>query len=302
MLYLLQLCGTTYGTVFELTPNLDGTWTENVLYTFTGPNGENPAGPALDAQGNLYGGTMGGGTYGCGNVFELSPNPDGTWTESTPHSFSGGPDDGCHYTGSPILDAAGNLYGATYWGGEQQCEIGCGVAFKLAPNSDGSWTESLLYRFQAKRDGANPAHDFVFDAAGNLYGATFWGTTIQTCGTTCGSIYELTPNPNGTWKTQIPHAFTGGKDGATPFGNLAVDAAGNLYGTTLYGGSFGYGTIFKLVPKTTGGWEFQLLHTFPDKPAANPDSGVILDAAGNLYGTTTGDGSTSFGTVYEITP
>jgi len=287
------------GAVFKLTPNADGTWTETVIHAFT--DGDLPLSPLVfDAQGNLYGTTD---WSNWGFVYKLTPNSDGTWTESLPYSFKGPPDDGGHPQTSMIFDAAGNMYGTTFWGGSGKCVTnGCGTVFKLSPNSDRTWTESVLHSFAGDRDGANPPESLVFDALGNLYGATVYGTYYQSCGNKmCGTVFELTPNSDGTWTENILHGFTGGKDGGNPNGYLVFDAAGNLYGTAGSGGA-GYGVVFKLTPNSNGGWKETVLHGFKDTPGAYPSSGLIFDGAGNLYGTTVGDGAKTFGSVFEITP
>jgi len=217
-LYGASWSGGAYGggTVFELTPNPDKTWTESVLYDFTGGlDGSVPAAPLIiDAQGDLYGTALYGGT-GWGVVFKLTPNSGGTWTQSVLYTFAGTPDLG-HAEGNVIFDAAGNLYGTAYEGGSAKCGGGgCGGVFKLAPSQNGTWTESVLHRFNGA-DGADPQGGLVFDANGDLYGATVWSGHFGGCGNNrCGTIFELTPNPDGTWAIHFPHRFTGGKDGGS---------------------------------------------------------------------------------------
>ena len=159
-----------YGTVFELTPNSGGGWTESVLYSFTG--GSDGAAPCdrviFDASGNLYGTILGGGDYGYGGVYELTPNSGGGWTESVLYSFTGG-SDGAYIVGGLIFDTTGNLYGTAMGGGA----YGHGAVFKLTPGSDGTWTESVLHSFKGGKGGGYPDHGhLIFDAAGNLYGVT----------------------------------------------------------------------------------------------------------------------------------
>jgi uncharacterized repeat protein (TIGR03803 family) len=297
------------GVVFKLTPNPDGTWTESVLHSFTGGDGAYPWGPLIfDAVGNLYGMTTLGGADGDGVVFKLTPNPDGTWTESVLHSFTGA--DGFNEFGSAglIFDADGNLYGTTVWGGPSwdpgEGGFGAGVVFKLTPNPDETWTESVLFNFICVRllCGGNPDAGLIFDAAGNLYSTAYGGGADSD-----GVVFKLTPNPDGTWTESVLYSFTG-RDGATPVAGLIFDAAGNLYGTTYYGGSnsrkecgfSGCGVVFKLTP-TSRGWTETVLHTFWGY-GANPHGGVIMDAAGNLYGTTYAGSGTNNGLVFEITP
>jgi len=280
------------GTVFELKSNLDGSWTESVLHSFTNANdGGWPEGtPIVDAAGNLYGTTTQGGTYGQGTVFELTPNSDGTWTESVLYSFTGGSDGGTPWSGV-IFDKIGNLYGVTGYGGAHRY----GVIFKLTPNSEGSWTESVLHPFTGGKDGANPGTNCLnFDTAGNLYGTTPNGGAHR-----YGVIFKLTPNSDGSWTESVLHPFTGGKDGAAPGAGVVFDQAGNLYSTTVYGGTNGYGVVLKLTPSSGGRWTEGVLHAFKGTLAAYPYAGPVLDGAGNLYGATRGANN---GTVYEITP
>ena len=217
--------GTTYSTVFEMSPNPDGTWTETVLYTFNGENDPSSvrASVILDASGNMYGTSVGGGDYGNGTVWQLSPNSGGSWTETILHSFTDSSDGGW-LVGGLIFDAAGNLYGAASHGGA----YGYGVVYELTPNSDGTWTENELYSFTGGMDGAGPDHpNLVFDSAGNLYGVTVGGGE-GTCSfifwSQCGVVYELTPNGDGTWTESVLYRFTGGKDGGLPESTLTWDA------------------------------------------------------------------------------
>jgi uncharacterized repeat protein (TIGR03803 family) len=289
------------GTVFQLAPNLDGTWTETVLYSFAGgTDGTGPAaGLIFDGAGNLYSTTYLGGHYGCGTAFELMPNGNGTWTEKVLHSFTCGKD-GAQPQGTLIFDSVGNLYGTTNAGGKGNCYInapGCGVVFKLVPNSDGTWTEKVLYRFSGGKDGADPSVAAVmFDQAGNIYGTAGMGGAYGG-----GVAFELIPKPDGTWKEKVLHQFTGGKDGHYPFSGLISDAAGNLYGTTWDGGAHNLGTVYELMLGQDGKWREKVLHSFASNPGAILTAGLVFDATGNLYGAARniyfGPGS-----VFEITP
>jgi uncharacterized repeat protein (TIGR03803 family) len=294
------------GGVFMLTPRVDGSWTWTTLHSFTGDDaslGSQPyAKPILDAKGNLYGTTVSGGAYGYGVVFELTPNPDGSWTESVLHSFKGGKDGANPYAGL-VFDSAGNLYGTAGGGGSTGCGgSGCGTVFQLTP-SGSQWKETVLHRFSGGKDGATPSANVIFDAAGNLYSTTVNGGTYG-----LGVVFELIPNPKGGWKEKVLHQFKGGKDGANPYATLVLDAAGNPYGTTYNGGASGYGTVFKLALGTDGKWREHVLHAFKGKPAKNPYAGLTLDAAGNLFGTTVGGDqdcgywTNDCGAVFEIMP
>ena len=300
-----NLYGTTYlggstacpygcGVVFKLKPNPDGTWTESVLHSFTGPDGAAPlAGLIFDAAGNLYGTTANGGADNNGVVFKLTPGPDGTWTESVLYSFTGGADGANPWLAGLVFDAAGNLYGMTEGGGGS----GRGVVLKLTPNPDGTWTESVLHSFTGP-DGSFPFAGLILDAAGNLYGTTDDGGSGG-CTDGCGVVFKLAPNPDGTWTESVLYSFRLLGGGARPHAGLTFDAAGNLYGTTLKGGAYDYGVVFKLAPSSTG-WKETVLHTFGGL-GKYPFAPVIFDPAGNLYGTTS-SGSSNYGLVFEIAP
>ncbi len=295
------------GTVFQLTTNSNGGWTESVLYNLPGgAAGYFPfAGLVLDSAGNLYGAASLGGDNscdiaGCGTIFKLTANSNGSWTPSVLHTFTGADGDGPY--GSLVFDAAGkNLFGTTIAGGAgTECTGGCGVVFELTPNSDGTWTESVLHSF-AGADGQAPRAAIVFDAAGkNLFGTTVLGGSGTLCTGGCGVVFELTPNSDGTWTESVLHSFTGA-DGIVPYDALVLDAAGNLYGTTSGGGSSANGVVFKLTPKADGSWKETVLHNFRDAPCAEPIGGLIFDPAGSLYGTTW-SGASGNGTVFKMIP
>jgi uncharacterized repeat protein (TIGR03803 family) len=320
-----NLYGTTFsggnagsGVVFKLTPHPDGSWSESVLYKFRGgQDGNYPdCGLVFDQAGNLYGTTTYGGTaFYHGTVFKLTPNPDGSWTESVIHSFTD--QNGSMPHAGVIFDAVGNLYGTTVYGGNHvgQCSgSGCGVVFELTPNLDQTWSETVLYAFTGGKDGDYPNSGLIFDQAGNLYGAATGGGHLTQCkvsgGSGCGVVFELTPNPDQPWTESVLHSFSGGRKGINPDSSLVFDSAGSLYGTTIFGGDLslckglvlGCGVVFKLAPNSHGGWSETVLHRFYDHPGASPYAGVTFDAAGNLYGTTSGSGGTTLGSVFEITP
>ena len=301
------------GTVFKLAPNADGSWRESVLHSFCSRtncgDGEFPeASLIFDQAGNLYGTTFEGGAHDGGTVFKLAPNADGSWRESVLHSFCSRTNcgDGKLPLASLIFDQAGNLYGTTDDGGAHE---GGGTVFKLTPNAEGSWRESVLYSFCSRTncgEGAEPFDSLIFDQAGNLYGATEYAGAHGG-----GTVFKLAPNADGSWKESVLHSFCSRPncgDGANPLASLIFDQAGNLYGTAFDGGdqglclASGCGVVFKLTPNLNGRWKEAVLHAFADHPGANPSAGIIFDAAGNLYGTSTGDGSGTFGSVFEITP
>ncbi|HEY3972234.1 MAG TPA: choice-of-anchor tandem repeat GloVer-containing protein [Candidatus Sulfotelmatobacter sp.] len=295
------------GTIFKLTPNVGGEWTETILYDFQGPDGwEVHAGLIVDAAGNLYGTTANGGAYNQGVVFELSPAAGG-WTEKTLHDFTGGADGGVPY-GKVLLDAAGNLYGMNSAGGgaTPACRYGCGTVFELSPPSElspstsGTWSWKGLHDFGKRSgDGHYPQNGLIFDTRGNLYGSTLEGGGGQNR----GIVFQLAPSAGGKWTEKTLHNFNQiNQDGINPTGDLIFDAAGNLYGETLVGGSNGKGTVFELIPTAGEGWVETMLHNFSSQSTdgSNPTSGVILDSLGSVYGTTDSGGAFGEGTVFEI--
>lgn len=240
----------TAGNVFALTPGPSG-WTESVLYNFCSqPNcsdGRVPyQGVILDAKGNLYGATYVGGDPNCGVVYKLRRQPDGSWKQRVLHSFHFDGRDGCTPGSAMLLamDSAGNLYGTTKDGGRFPCDVqGCGVIFKLTRQPNGQWQETILFSFSIGNGGV-PNGGVVIDSAGNLYGSTVVGGDPN-C--SCGVVYKLAPQPDGTWKYSILHRFTG-DDGYEPVSNLILDDKSNVYGTTLYGGPGGSGVVFEITP------------------------------------------------------
>ena len=327
-----NLYGTTFiggahefGAVFKLTPNSKGGWTETVLYSFKGlTDGQNPYGGLIfDSAGNLYGTTYNGGTgpcngnnYGCGTVFKLAPNSHGAWNENVLYTFQGG-SDGALPDAGLVLDSAGNLYGTTTSGGTGQssnCSAGaCGTVFKLAPKTHGGWTESILYNFTGGSDGAIPRAGLTLDSAGNLYGtATVDGSISTTCRQGCGTVFKLTPS-SSTWTLSVLYTFAGGAtDGSGPSSGLIFDNAGNLYGTTIAGGSgfcqWGCGTAFELTSNGSGGFTESVLHSFKGgtSDGSSPQTGLIFDQAGNLYGSTQTGGKTKgvngAGIIFQLAP
>ena len=282
------------GIVFELVPNADGSWKEKVLHWFTGDVGVSPNAPLIfDAAGNLYGTTcdLPWTKSGPGVVFKLAPNTDGSWTESVLHAFD--TTDGACSAAGVIFDPTGNLYSTTLHGGAYEG----GVVYQMTPNSDGTWTENVLYSFTGGQDGYRPQPGVIRDATSNLYGVTLFGGANG-----WGTVFKLAPNQDGTWTQSTLYTFKGGKDGGYPWANLTFDGAGNLYGTTNQAGAYGCGVVFKLTAIANGPWKEKVLHTFMNKPGCGSFGTLILDSAGNLYGTTPGDGSKTFGSVFEVTP
>jgi uncharacterized repeat protein (TIGR03803 family) len=206
-------------------------------------------------------------------------------TFSVIHNFTGG-SDGSDPLAGFIMDVAGNLYGTASSGGRS----GAGVVFKLTTSGQ----ETVLYNFTGGADGANPQASLVLDKAGNLYGTTYAGGVSN-----AGTVFQV----SRTGKEKVLHTFAGGADGANPIAALAIDKAGNLYGTTTAGGSSGKGSVYMLsVPSVAGGpWTEKILHSFgAGTDGAIPVAGVTLDTSGNLYGTTSAGGSYGYGTVFQL--
>ncbi len=287
-----------YGMVFELTPKAGGGWSEKVLHSFGhGEDGQSPGCTlVMDAAGDLYGTTVGGGSYGGAIAFELSPSASGPWTEKLLHAFGKGKD-GINPEAGLIFDAAGNLYGTTYFGGADAV----GMVFELMPQTGGGWAEKVVHNFEDNgRDGFSSSTGLTFDAAGNLYGTTAGGGTHGGY----GAVFKLIPEAGGGWSEKVLHSFGSGSDGRYLPSSVILDAAGNLYGTTAGGGTDNVGIVFELTPTTSGPWDETILHDFlnNDEDGVDPIGGLIFDAAGNLYGTTTAGGIHGAGTLFEMTP
>jgi uncharacterized repeat protein (TIGR03803 family) len=279
-------------TLFAVQPAAAQTFIELYPFNSTGnlsDGGWPEAAVVRDAAGNLYGTTFygGGGTgcsiiyNGCGVVFKLDPSG----TETVLHSFSGA-QDGYNPTASLILDAAGDLYGTTPLGGVH----GFGVVFKL----DSAGNETVLHTFEgiSGNDGSNPNAGLVQDTSGHFYGTTQYGGRGD-YGRGNGTVFEVTASGQET----LLYRFKGGLDGASPFGSVVVDPSGNVYGTTWVGGLYGYGTVFRV---DRSGNE-KVLHSFAaGSDGANPLGGLALDAAGNLFGTTSAGGTHGFGTIFTV--
>jgi uncharacterized repeat protein (TIGR03803 family) len=313
------------GTVFELSPNSDGSWTESVIYAFCANfngaclDGAFPeAALVMDSTGNLYGTTAGGGSgggargcqdalAGCGTVFELSPPTilGGAWTETVLYNFCSVLQgtacvDGFEPIADLTLDGVGNLYGTAQHGGSG--DGGQGVVFELSPGTNG-WTETVLYNFcsvmQGKYclDGSLPGAGVTLDAAGNLYGTTINGGAPHSVGG--GTVYKLTYN-SGAWSETVLASSRGGSaKGSVPLGDLRIDL-GYLYGTTSFGGVDGGGGVFKLssITGSGGGVFFDT-----GSEGCYPTAGVTLDHQRNvLYGTASQCGQGGGGTVFTVDP
>jgi len=276
----------TQGTVFKLTT----AGKETVLYSFAGYNDvsmQNRLYTTLirDAAGNLYGtgGNSQGGCAGCpGAIFELTHVTGGPWTETVMHLFDGA--DGAHPT-ALIRNSSGDLYGTTFDDGAHNA----GTVFKL--DSTGQLT--TLHNFEESTEGRGPLA-LVRDSSGNLYGATNMGGSFGH-----GTVFKL----SAAGKLTILYRFTGAADGGLPNPGMVRDKSGDLYGTTAYGGN-GSGTVFKLALGSNGKWTETVLYSFCAMvnctDGGGPLAGVFRDAAGNLYGTTSGGGASGLGTVFKL--
>jgi uncharacterized repeat protein (TIGR03803 family) len=230
-------------------------------------------------------------------VFELSPQSDGSWTEAILHNFSLNGTDGYNpEMGALVFDSKGNLYDTTGQGGA----YGDGIVFELSPASGGDWTETILHSFNPNgTDGFYPDSGVIFDSAGNLYGTTYEGGSNDG---NDGTVYKLSPGKNGWTETVLSNL--GGTGGAAhPFAGVTFDVSGNLWGTTIKGGTYGYGTVYELKPAKNGSWTEIVVHTFEDSPAGdgyNPVAGLTLGPNNYLYGTTSDGGKQRGGTVFEM--
>lgn len=210
------------------------------------------------------------------------------------HNFNFNAGDGSFPFGGLIADAAGNLYGTTTMGGAYSE----GTVFELMPTPKGGWAEKVLYSFSSNGiDGTQPYSSLVFDKAGNLYGTTNSGGTYGV-----GTVFELKPTSRGSWKERILYNFSSTRDGQAPYGSLVFDSSGNLYGTTPDGGLYSHGIVFELTPTAKGQWTETILHDFNSLDGNSPYAGVIIDASGNLYGTTNSGGANNEGAVFELSP
>jgi hypothetical protein len=347
--------GDSGGTIFELTPDANGTWTESVLYCFSGqwtdgfpdsglvfdraglygtaaggPNGmatvfrlgqegtgwdlntlyDFGAGPGvlLDSVGDIFG-YMGPGVYKAGAVAVLAPGSNG-WTYTELYSFGGNRGiDGWGPVAPPNWDAHGNLYGTTLHGGNsyssgspKSCRgsSGCGVAFQMTLNANGTWSYNVLHRFaNFETDGQYPYAGLVVDASGTAYGATAFGGAYGN-----GTIFKLRLCKDGHWKQTVLYGFPNCAEGCVPSFTLVFDKLGNLYGSSGGGnpdcGNYTCGTVFKLSPQKNGKWKYTALHKFNGADGAFP-YGVIVDRKGNIFGTTEHGGTYNAGVAFEIT-
>ena len=282
------------GVAYKLTHS-GGSWSQSVIHYFSGgDDGSGPgAGLTIDHQGNLYGTTPTGGANGLGVVYQLNPDAGGNWNFKVIHTFTGGTDGATGSAGRLLLHG-GRLYGVATAGGAN----GKGTAYELKPSHAGEWTLNTIYAFQGQPDAGFPYSALLF-TSGKLYGTTYYDGANN-----LGSVYELSRTAMGRWKEKVLYSFQGGSDGQNSLGNLVVDAAGNLYGTTSEGGAdCSCGTIFKLTPGAHGTWTESVVHRFEGPPdGAFVYNGMVADAAGNFYGATVHGGVADEGAIYQFTP
>jgi uncharacterized repeat protein (TIGR03803 family) len=247
-LYGMTAIGGLYGLgiIYQLTPdasNPNGLWTERIVHHFTGGK-DGSSGSAgrllLDADGNFFGVATTGGLHGKGTFFKLTAATDGSWKFKTLYAFRGMPDAGFPY-GGLVADAKGNLFGTTYYDGENNL----GSVYQLSRTPAGVWKEQVLYSFKGGVDGVSPISHLVIDAKGTLWGTTSEGGAAG-CG--CGTIFTLNRTSSGVWKENVVYSFEGSPDGAYAYNGLVADSAGNLYGATVHGGEDDDGTAFKYTP------------------------------------------------------
>jgi uncharacterized repeat protein (TIGR03803 family) len=271
-----------------------GAQTYSVLTNFDGTNGGAVyATPLIDGSGNIFGTTQEGGSGNCGVVYELVSDGVGGYTNKTLYSFTCG-DDGADPYGGVVMDSEGNLYGTTLIGGA----YACGVVYELVNHGGGSYALEVIHAFTGGRDGSSPQGDLV-RVKGSLYGVT--ALAGGGCEKGCGTVYRLTKS-GSKWIETVLHVFNDPGDGEEPAAGVAIDRSGNIYGTTATGGSLGDGTVFRLSPQSSGNYKETILHSFDfGKSGCYITSGVVLDSAGNLYGTAFFcGGGDRYGTVYQL--
>jgi uncharacterized repeat protein (TIGR03803 family) len=280
--------------------------TESLIYTFSESTNFWPQGGLLeDSSGNLFGTARGGGAYGVGAVFELSPPAvsGGAWTMTTLYSFVPYGSGGYVPVSDLVRDQAGNFYGTYYSGGDPVCQ--CGGIFKLFPPavSGGAWTEQSIYSFKSgSADGHLPAFaSLALTAKGIIYGVTIRGGAYD-----AGVLYQLTPSNPTTYKETVLWSFGNAGDGVTPNGGVILDAAGSLYGVTSGGGTFNQGVVYKYVPANLShGAVESVLYSFGASTVtgSNPSGSLVFDSGGDIYGVTNSGGDANDdGVVYMLAP
>jgi uncharacterized repeat protein (TIGR03803 family) len=269
--------------------------TYQVIHNFQGNDGESPyGGPSLDRFGNVYGTTYAGGAFGAGSVYQLSLR-NSFWKFTRLYSFKAGSDGTGPGFGTLAIAADCALFGTTEGGGN------FGVAFELrptantCPTSGATWTESVVHSFGSGSDGAQPIGGLVLDAAGNFYGTTSLGGASGN-----GTVFKATRSGQ-TWTESPIYSFTGGNDGTNPPAGVTLDAQGNLFGTTSFGGANMVGVVYELSPSGSG-WTQKVLYNFQGQNDGQYPVGGVVHRAGKIYGGTFSGGVNGGGTVYELSP
>lgn len=272
------------GTLFRLSPDGAGGYVHSNLVNFAGANGRNPyARLTPGASGNFFGTTYLGGSSNNGTVFSLSPNGLGGYTHSTIMSFDSA--NGRNPVSELIVDTLGNIFGTTYNGSR---------VFRLSPDGAGGYTHSTIFTLSFA-NGVNPAGRLTLDNAGNLFGTTYSGGPNNG-----GTVFRLSPDGAGGYTHSTLFAFPQSGDGRNPNAGLLLDAAGNLFGTTTYGGGAGVGTIYRLSPDGVGGYIHTTLFSLTDGTGVYPYGELASDQDGNIYGTTSDWGPSGYGTVFRL--
>ena len=257
--------------------------TETVLYSFPNSGTGEPLGTLHFKNGSLYGTGSGDEKSADGQVFKLT-NSNGSWKETTLLTFDGS-NGSTPFTG-PMPGPDGVFYGTTYGA------YNGGNVYALSKKG-GKWVGSTIWAFGGTGDGTQPECDLVMDKSGNLYGTTYGGGAYN-----AGTVFELS-KVNGVWTETLLHSFRGNGDGVEPYAGLLMAGSGTFYGTTIYGGNYGDGTVFKLF-QSRGVWKLKIIHSFDGGSGYEPWGQVIRDKNGALYGTTRNGGSYDVGTVFKL--
>jgi uncharacterized repeat protein (TIGR03803 family) len=288
------------GTIFKLTApkTQGGKWEKTLLYAPPGGKYQYPVSVVIGPDGVLYG--TGAGLESCGFIWSLAPSSGGVlWTYNVLYTLNG-TTDGCELEGSLVSDAEGNYYGATGGGGNTNLCFGggCGVVFELKRPMEegGNWSYEVLYAFNGTPDSQWPLAGVTFDQDGNLWGTTYRGGTNG-----WGSVYELSPQQGGGWTNTVIYSFDQSNENIiSPEGPVSFDRSGNVYGTTLFGGSSGYGVVFQLLSPN---WAYNNIYEFHNFDGRYPEGAILFDSAGNLYSTTSdgGGGTGDSGVAFQLT-
>jgi uncharacterized repeat protein (TIGR03803 family) len=289
-----------FGVEYKLSPSKSGNWDEAVMRMNDPAIGWGFAGVVLDSAGNAYSSTC----TGPGYIYQMAPQPEGGWDTNVVYASQAFAEGDC-YNNTPYIDAAGNLFGSSTFGGSN-CNgdgLGCGIIYELSPEAGGQWNYQVIHTFEGA-DGTFPETTPVQDADGNLYGTTTYGGKHNH-----GTVFELTKTANG-WKLHVLHSFNdNGKDGYDVGPELTWDSKGNLWGVTSSGGIYDLGTVFEMSPLGEGRWHYQIVHDFRgasmfyvDGSLPSCDGGLAIDKAGHIYGATRQGGLYGYGTAFEITP